>query len=113
VQRARAALIQEKRRDVEDLIGKSDLEGAARSSTARRTVSITRPESRPPRPPRRGPPCPRLQRFVGRYNKAMELAGRDPKAAIAILEELVATTSEPGQLEQAKKVLESLKAERR
>jgi len=114
VQRARAALIQEKRRDVEDLIEKSDLEGAA--------ALLEQLAAQSPTPDQKTALLARLDevrhvlaynRFVGRYNQAMELAGRDPKAAIAILEDLVATTSEPGQLEQAKKVLASLKGERR
>jgi tetratricopeptide (TPR) repeat protein len=114
LQKARAALIQEKRRDVEDLIEKSDLEGAA--------ALLEQLAAQSPAPEQKTALLTRLDevrhvlaynRFVGRYNKAMELAGRDPKAAIAILEDLVATTSEPGQLEQAKKVLASLKGERR
>ncbi|HEY2738623.1 MAG TPA: tetratricopeptide repeat protein [Thermoanaerobaculia bacterium] len=113
VQKARAALIQEKRRDVEDLIEKSDLEGAA--------ALLDQLTAQSPTPEQKTALLARLDevrhvlaynRFVGRYNKAMELAGRDPKAAIAILEDLVATTSEPGQLEQARKVLASLKGER-
>jgi tetratricopeptide (TPR) repeat protein len=114
VQRARAALIQEQRRDAEDLIEKSDLEHAA--------ALLEQLAAQSPSPDQKTALLARLadvrhvlayNRFVGRYNKAMELAGRNPKAAIAILEDLVATTSEPGQLEQAKKVLASLKAERR
>jgi tetratricopeptide (TPR) repeat protein len=114
VQRARAALIQEKRRDVEDLIGKGDLEKAA--------ALLEGLAAQSPTPEQRADLLSRLadvrqvldyNRFVDRYNQAVTLAGRDPEAAIAILEDLVATTREPGQVEQAKKILESLKAERR
>jgi Tfp pilus assembly protein PilF len=114
VQRARTALVQEKRRDAEDLIGKGDLEKAA--------ALLEQLAEQSPTPEQRADLLYRLtdvrhvleyNRFVDRYNQAMTLAGRDPKAAIALLEDLVATTREPGQVEQAKKVLESLKAERR
>jgi tetratricopeptide (TPR) repeat protein len=114
VQRARAAVVQEQRRDAEELIGQGELEQAA--------ALLERLVAQSPTLEQKTDLVSRLDdvrhvleynRFVGRYNQAMELAGRDPKGAIAILEELVATTREPGQLEQAKKVLESLKAERR
>jgi tetratricopeptide (TPR) repeat protein len=114
VQRARAALVQEKRHDVEDLIGKGNLEQAA--------ALLEQLAAQSPTPEQKAGLLSRLadvrhvleyNRFVDRYNQAIELAGRDPKGAIAILEDLVATTREPGQVEQARKVLESLKAERR
>jgi tetratricopeptide (TPR) repeat protein len=114
VRRARSALVQEERREVEELIGKGDL-----------TTATTRLEgllARAATPEQRAELAARLEdvrqvlaynRFVDRYNHAMEIAGRDPQGAIAILEDLVATTREPGQLEQARRVLESLKSERK
>jgi Flp pilus assembly protein TadD len=114
VRRARAALIQERRKDAEDIIGKGDLESAA--------ALLDELAAAAPTPEQKAELLGRLadvrhvldyNRFVDRYNHAMRIAGSDPKAAIAILEELVATTAEPGQLEQARKVLASLKAERR
>lgn len=114
VVRARAALVQEKRRDVEEMIGKGDL--------AQAVPRLEELVAQSPTPEQRADLEGRLDevrhvleynRFVDRYNQALRISGSDPRGAIAILEELVATTREPGQLDQARKVLESLKAERR
>jgi tetratricopeptide (TPR) repeat protein len=108
--RAQTALLQEKRRGIEDLIGQGDLPQAA----ARLEELI----AQAPTPDQKTALQSRLDevrgaidynRFVDRYNEAMRLAGSDPKAAIAILEDLVATTKEPGQVAQAKRALESLR----
>jgi tetratricopeptide (TPR) repeat protein len=116
VRRARAALVQEGRREAEERVGRGDLAGAA----ARLQELLDEPASATPE--QRAELLGRLDdirhvaeynRFVDRYNEALGLAGSDPRKAIAILEELVATTREPGQLDQARKVLESLKSERR
>jgi len=115
VQKARAALVNEQRRDAEDLIGKGDLKKAA----ALLAEVVQQPAATPEQ---KADLLARLadirqvldyNSFVDRYNQAIEIASREPEAAIAILEELVATSREAGQVEQAKKVLESLKAERR
>jgi len=117
VRRAWEALVKEGRRDVEERIGKGDLAGAIPllEQLIAQSVQSPNPEQRAELTARLADVRQVLDynRFVERYNRAMELAGRDPQAAIAILEDLVATTREPGQVEQAKKVLASLKAERR
>lgn len=114
LRRAQAALIQEQRRDAEELIGHGDLAQAA--------ARLQELAAQSPTPEQRADLQSRLDevrnvleynRFVDRYNQAMELAGRDPKAAIAILQDLIATTREPGQVDQAKKALDSLRGEGR
>jgi tetratricopeptide (TPR) repeat protein len=110
LRRAQSALIQEERRDVEELIGEGKLEQAV--------ARLEKLAARSPTPEQRADLQGRLEevrhvidynRFVDRYNEAMHLAGRDPKAALAILEDLIATTREPGQVEQAKRAVESLR----
>jgi tetratricopeptide (TPR) repeat protein len=108
--RAQTALIQEKRRGIEDLIGQGDLQQAAKRledliAQAPTTDQKTDLQNRLDEVRH----VIDYNRFVDRYNEAMRLAGSDPKAAIVILEDLVATTREPGQIEQAKRVLESLR----
>jgi tetratricopeptide (TPR) repeat protein len=114
LRRAQVALLQEQRHDIEELIGQGDLLQAADRLAALVDQS--------PTPDLKAELQSRLEevrhvieynRFVDRYNEAMHLAGRDPQAAIAILEDLIATTREPGQLEQAKKVLASLREDGR
>jgi tetratricopeptide (TPR) repeat protein len=113
VRHAREALVREGRHDAEELIGRGDLE-QAEARLGDLAEQAATPEQRAELLARRTEVRDVLDynRFVDRYNHAMEIAGRDPHAAIAILEELVATTREPGQVDQARKALESLKAER-
>lgn len=114
LRRAQSALIQEQRRDIEELIGQGDLEQAATRLEALAAQSPTA-EQRADLQSRLDDVRHVLDynRFVDRYNHAMQLAGRDPKAALAILEDLIATTREPGQVEQAKKAVEALRGEGR
>jgi len=115
LQKARAALVNEQRRDAEDLIGKGDLAKAAALLAELAQQPAATSEQKADLLGRLADVRHVLDynSFVDRYNQAIELAAREPEAAIAILEELVATSREPGQVEQAKRVLESLKAERR
>jgi len=111
VLRARAALIQEGRREAEDLIGGGHLREAAARLEELASKAAT-PEQRMELQARLAEVRDVLDynRFVDRYNHAMEIAGKDPQGAIAVLEDLVATTHEPGQVEQARQALESLRA---
>ena len=110
LRRAQSALLQEQRRDVEELIGQGELEQAA--------ARLEELAAHSPTPEQRADLQSRLEdvrhvldynRFVDRYNQAMQLANRDLQGALAILEDLIATTREPGQVEQAKKAVESLR----
>jgi tetratricopeptide (TPR) repeat protein len=111
VESAREALLDEVQRRAEELIVDDKVEEALPLLEEVRTKTS--------RPDRRQAMASRIEEirgavnfntFVDRYNQALELASRgDVRGAAAILEPLMATTTDPQQIERARSLLDRLK----